>query len=395
MTASVYIRGDSIHFYNESGSFSSLGGFAYELGKPLLNFACYDPEAFIGAFSEIAEVFDGDYAHVGAAEPEFVAVLRESVGEIQRGEPYVWFYAQALVEFVYAFIESPRLAVAGLGDKMPGAGERLAWAADFAWPAAKVPYADKERRLFRAVMDAVRVMYGHLCAFQQFVANEIEVLLHYRREIEVPDGRSVDYIDILDEYHMETAGGQFYLERPFRTFYGRVASGEVEQLYEVSGVEDLFRFEFVKMVERDIFIKKCRNCGRFFMPERRVDAEYCNRIWGDTRKRCNEIGAMLRYERKVAENPVWEAYKRAYRRLNSRARAKKMSQSEFAAWSDEAARKRDECLAGALPFGEFAAWLERGRVRKARGKAAAPDSDGRIEQAECGSDVPQAASDAG
>ena len=37
-------------------------------------------------------------------------------------------------------------------------------------------------------------------------------------------------------------------------------------------------------------------------------------------------------------------------------------------WSDEAARKRDECLADELPFDEFVAWLEQGRIRKPRSK---------------------------
>jgi hypothetical protein len=43
-----------------------------------------------------------------------------------------------------------------------------------------------------------------------------------------------------------------------------------------------------------------------------------------------------------------------------------MTQNEFLKWSEEAAMKRDECLAGSLPFGEFRAWLEQGRIRKAR-----------------------------
>jgi hypothetical protein len=47
-----------------------------------------------------------------------------------------------------------------------------------------------------------------------------------------------------------------------------------------------------------------------------------------------------------------------------------MTQSEFMAWSDEAAKKRDECLAEELPFDEYAAWLEQGRVRKPRSKTA-------------------------
>ena len=143
-----------------------------------------------------------------------------------------------------------------------------------------------------------------------------------------------------------------------------MADGKVEQLYRIENIEELFRFEFIKMVEHEIFIKKCKNCERFFIPMRRVDAEYCNRIWGDTQRRCNEIGAAIQYEKRVAENPILEAHKKAYRRFNSRTRTKKMTQSEFMAWSDEAARKRDDCLAGRLSFDEFVAWLEQGRIRK-------------------------------
>jgi len=75
---------------------------------------------------------------------------------------------------------------------------------------------------------------------------------------------------------------------------------------------------------------------------------------------------MLRYERKVAENTILEAHKKAYRRFHSRVRTKKMTHSEFMRWSDEASRLRDDCLAGTLPFDEFTAWLEQGRMRKAR-----------------------------
>ena len=372
MIASVYIKDDNIHFYNEKNSYSNIGGFAYELGKPLLNFVCYEPEIFMDAFSAIAEAYNNDFAHIAAVTPEFVAALKESMSEVQKHEQYVYFYSQTLAEFIYAFIESPRRAIKQLEVRIPGAEEKLKWAADFEWP-SPIPgkvFADKEKWLFRAVKDAVAIMHGHLCGFQQLIIHEIEILLYYRKEIKVPDDRPIDYIDILDEYHMHELGKMLYLEKPFRTFYGRVADGKVEQLYEIDSIEDLFRFEFIKMIEHDIFIKKCKNCGRFFIPQRRVDAEYCNRIWGDTQKRCNEIGAMLRYEKKVAENPVWEAYKKAYRRFNSRTRTKKMTQADFMDWSDEAAKKRDDCLAGNLPFDEFLAWLEQGRIRKPRRKSA-------------------------
>jgi hypothetical protein len=209
-------------------------------------------------------------------------------------------------------------------------------------------------------------MHKHLCDFQKFIVYEIELLLHYRKEIKAPDGRPIDYIDILDEYHSAKGYGNYYLEKPFSTFYGRVATKEVQQLYGINGIEDLFRFEFIKMIEHDIFIKRCKNCGNFFIPRRRADAEYCDRVFGDTGRKCSEVGAMHQYEKRVAENPILDAHKKAYRRFNSRTRMKKMTQSEFMVWSEEAARKRDECLAGELEFDDFIAWLEQGRIRKPR-----------------------------
>ena len=76
---------------------------------------------------------------------------------------------------------------------------------------------------------------------------------------------------------------------------------------------------------------------------------------------------MLRYERKVAGDPVLEAYSKAYKRFNSRTRAKKMSQGEFLSWSEQARKLRNECMAGTLSFEEFTAWLDQGRVRRKRG----------------------------
>jgi len=43
-------------------------------------------------------------------------------------------------------------------------------------------------------------------------------------------------------------------------------------------------------------------------------------------------------------------------------------EAEFLQWSEEAAQKRDACLAGELTFNEFVMWLEQGRIRRGRKK---------------------------
>ena len=370
MIASVYIKDGTINFYNESDSLSEIGGLAYELGRPLLDFVCYEPKRFDESFDVIAEVFENEYAHLGMHEPDFVPGLKQMIGELQHGEVYLFFYGQIFMDFMLAFIDSPRRAIEQLSEKIPNAAEKLCWALDYEWPVPPpgMVRPDKEKRLFRAVKDVAVLMSEHLRRLQAFIKHEVEILIHYRSTIKVPAGRSIDYIDILDEYHDIKGYGAYYLEKPFRTFYGRVDTKKVEQLYVIDSIDDLFRFEFVKMIEHDIFIKKCKNCEHFFIPKRRTDAVYCDRIYGNSGRKCTEVGAMMRYEKKVAENPILEAHKKAYRRFNSRTRTKKMTQSEFMLWSEEAAKKRDECLTGALLFDEFVAWLEQGRIRKTRQK---------------------------
>jgi hypothetical protein len=321
MIASVYIKGGNIHFYNEGDNFTNIGGIAYEIGKPLLNFVCYEPERFNEGFSDIVSAFEVPCAEIGMHEPKFKTALNEMLTELQKNETYVFFYSRALIKSIYAG-HSPRKVLADL-------------------------YED----------------FQHTVAFAK---HEIEMLLLIREKF--PNVPPMEYLYMLDITNERDLGEYFFLEKPFKTFYGVTKEPEVAELYEIDSIRDLLRFELIKMIENNIFIKKCKNCGWFFIPNRRQDAEYCDRQFADTRRKCCEIGAMLRYEKKVAESPIWDAYKKAYRRINSRTRVKKMTQTEFLKWSEQAARKRDECEAGKLPFDEFVAWLEQGRIRKPRNK---------------------------
>jgi len=381
MIASVYIKDGNIHFYNEKSSSSNIGGLALELGKPLLNFVCYEDIDFDEGFNMMAEVLDNEYAYVGIKEPEFIKQFEQMASEMQKQEIYVYFYFQMFVDFIYNFIESPEMAIEKLSEKLPAAKEKLDWAKDFKWTVVKtlsqtpddkvftetsLPL-DKEKRLYRAAKDVIALMFEDLKHAKSSTISEIELLLLMRKKSN-PSVSGMSYLYMMEESRKEHTGQYYFVENPFRVFYGMTKPQEVVLLYEIDSIKDLIRFEFVKMVEHNIFIKKCKNCNRFFIPRRRADAEYCDRIFGEGNRKCSEVGAMLRYEKKVAENPILDAHKKAYRRFNSRTRTGKMSQAEFLAWSEESAQKRDACLAGELSFDEFVAWLEQGRMRKSRGK---------------------------
>ena len=133
---------------------------------------------------------------------------------------------------------------------------------------------------------------------------------------------------------------------------------EIKQVHEITSVEGLIVFELLSLLDRDAAIKKCRYCGNYFVPQGRSDAVFCERVAKGETKPCRLIGSLKLHKAAKADNPIHEAHTRAYRRMNSKCRTKRITQSEFFAWSEEARAKRDACLAGKLPFAEFAAWLD-------------------------------------
>lgn len=133
---------------------------------------------------------------------------------------------------------------------------------------------------------------------------------------------------------------------------------EIKQVHEIPSAESLIVFELLNLLTSDSLIKKCRYCGNYFTPHGRIDTEYCDRIAKGEIKPCNEIGAMKLHQAAKAESPVHLAYQKAYRRMNAKARTRRITQTEFLAWSDEARVKRDACLSGRLAFEAFAQWLD-------------------------------------
>ena len=274
MIASVYIKDGNLHLYNENGSFSGIGGLVYELGKPLLNFICYEQEQFDDALAIIASAFDNDFAHLGAKSPEFKETLKEVTSDQQqRGDIYLYFYCQILMDFVFAFIDSPQTAIEQLGDKIPNAKDRLNWAWEYKWPTNQ-PYPDKERILYRAALDVVALLSDDLKHAKEATAHFVEALILLRKAIPSPKTSSMEYLYVMEELNIEHTGHFHFLEHPLRAFYGMIKAPEIALLFEIESVKDLLRFEFIKMIEHDIFIKRCKNCERFFIPRRRIDAEY-------------------------------------------------------------------------------------------------------------------------
>ena len=69
----------------------------------------------------------------------------------------------------------------------------------------------------------------------------------------------------------------------------------------------------------NIEIKKCKNCGKFFVPENRSDEIYCSNIF-ENGKTCKEIGHFKVLQKEMKQNDDLRIYRNVYQKLLLRTR---------------------------------------------------------------------------
>ncbi len=131
------------------------------------------------------------------------------------------------------------------------------------------------------------------------------------------------------------------------------------EVVEINDINDLMRYELIKMVLLDIPLRKCNHCGEFFVPSGRRDSIYCDRIMIGESRPCSKIGASKKYEDRIKTEPAQIAYKKMYKRLNARLHYGSLTKQQFSLWGEKAQVMRKKCLAQEISLEEFQAWLER------------------------------------
>ena len=124
---------------------------------------------------------------------------------------------------------------------------------------------------------------------------------------------------------------------------------------------DFVQFILAEYIRHNLRFRTCKFCGRYFGIMGNTRAEFCDRLIDGSTKTCKEMGSLRLYEKRKMEDPAIREYKRSYKAHNARIRYGIMTREEFNAWSQEARRKRDDCVAGKLPLEEFVAWLDSDR----------------------------------
>ena len=303
------------------------------IGKDLVNFAYLDGNQLYGVMLKLY----GDYTLLAEKQPS-----KDIIADVllERYEP--WFrkntyFAVYLMGFLDYLIDGR------LDERVfPGTGD-----------------ADRELRKIAKNKrgDAAANVIDPIFATFQSKRELAEAAL---RAVYEDDADDLAPVERYYRHEQEDPEFQKRLSATFTVKLGRRCTGDrsVTQLTALDTVDDLLRYELFLLVTQGKGYKYCKNCGKPFIPSGRSDTVYCDRVMDGADKPCSEIGAYLADVKKVASDPVLSAYRKAYRRLHKRVELGYMEDEEFTRWKDEAAQKRDSCMAGELDAEEFLAWVD-------------------------------------
>jgi len=106
-------------------------------------------------------------------------------------------------------------------------------------------------------------------------------------------------------------------------------------------------------------IKKCQNCGMYFIPNSRLDEIYCDYPKSDG-KTCREKGAFQAYNERLKQNKALAEYRRLYQLKSmavGRNKDNKQMKKDFEKWKKDAKDRVNKLKHGVLTEDEVYEWL--------------------------------------
>ncbi|MEI3357296.1 MAG: DUF6076 domain-containing protein [Clostridia bacterium] len=108
-------------------------------------------------------------------------------------------------------------------------------------------------------------------------------------------------------------------------------------------------------------IKRCNNCGKFFIPISKSNEIFCDNLYGTTNKTCKQVGAAIAYNNKLKKDDVQRKYRSTYSNwcmLVKRYPDIESYKLNFEIWKKEAKKFKDDIKKGLSTNDDFLDWLE-------------------------------------
>jgi len=133
--------------------------------------------------------------------------------------------------------------------------------------------------------------------------------------------------------------------------------------YECLNINDYMITTFLQLIENNYLILKCKNCNKYFIPYKRTDTYYCDRISPqDNTKTCKQYGAEKAWtDRTKDENDWYNLYRKVYQSFQMKAKRNPNNtqfKQNFDNFRAEANKWKKAVKEGAKTEEDFMNWLQ-------------------------------------
>lgn len=150
---------------------------------------------------------------------------------------------------------------------------------------------------------------------------------------------------------------ELFCFKPIPVSFGPVGEDACGTILYPNTIRDLIDFSLRDCAAKNIPVRQCRNCGRYFPIIGRVTAEFCSRPTASG-KLCRNIAPVQKWAKNSKKDVVFSEYRREYKRRFAWIKAGKFSDEEFTIWAKQAKAKKHECDAEKISLEEFKDWLK-------------------------------------
>lgn len=154
------------------------------------------------------------------------------------------------------------------------------------------------------------------------------------------------------------ADSELFCFHPISLSFERMEPERCSSVLYSSSIQDMIDYSLRSCVERNITVRRCKNCGRYFAQTGRVSTEYCSRPPVQTGQQpCRETGAWKQWTIRQESDEAFSSYRREYKKRFAWIKAGRISDEDFYAWSEQAREQKKKCNKGLITLEEFQRWL--------------------------------------
>lgn len=198
---------------------------------------------------------------------------------------------------------------------------------------------------------------SHLCSSIDTMQKQIKGLIAQTLDM---DGEKKSVSEKMAAYYNAEGGDTLntFQFQPQTTSFEVIDHKIFAEVLYPRDIYDLIDFHVRECVKREVKMRVCKNCLRYFAVTGKASMEYCGRVCDSKGRTCREIGAINTWTQRKQGDEVFKEYRREYKKRFARINAGRLTKSAFYAWSEEARKRKEDCDSGVISPEAFSRWLK-------------------------------------